>query len=263
MPDTPLRYSLAALLLLAAAGVSPPAEAQRAAYYVLDGFGGVHAGGGAPAISRKTPYFGFDIARDIAFVPYGTSGRAAGDGVLVLDGFGGVHTGGALPSSQAGPPTPYFAFDAARAIAFRNVPPRAEGSTGDGGALISMESATFTAISSATMVAPDDGFLLVAATGSFGCSAVASGDLWVAFGLDVDSTAGDAAAEYGGYIESCDSPAVIQTVAITRLFPVAAGGHTVNLLARKISASSALIDLKVRKSSVVVLYVDLSGDGSS
>ena len=41
---------------------SPPPEA---AVYVLDGLGGVHAGGGAPVLSPSTPYFGFDIARDL------------------------------------------------------------------------------------------------------------------------------------------------------------------------------------------------------
>lgn len=39
------------------------------AYYVLDGFGGVHAGGFAPAISPPTPYFGFDIAKDAGGAP--------------------------------------------------------------------------------------------------------------------------------------------------------------------------------------------------
>jgi hypothetical protein len=42
--------------------------AQYFGYYVLDGFGGVHRGGGAPAITPGTPYFGWNIARDIASI---------------------------------------------------------------------------------------------------------------------------------------------------------------------------------------------------
>ena len=42
-------------------------ELASTGYYVLDRFGGVHAGGGALVVtwSSATPYFGFDIARDI------------------------------------------------------------------------------------------------------------------------------------------------------------------------------------------------------
>ena len=34
-------------------------------YYVLDAFGGVHAGGGAPVLLPATPYFGFNVAQDL------------------------------------------------------------------------------------------------------------------------------------------------------------------------------------------------------
>jgi len=37
--------------------------------YVLDGFGGVHAMGGAPVLAPATLYFGWDIARDIELTP--------------------------------------------------------------------------------------------------------------------------------------------------------------------------------------------------
>ena len=86
------------------------ANAQQAQFYVLDGFGGVHAGGGAPSITPGTPYFGFDVARDFAYIPGVTA-----DGYLVVDGFGGVHEGGAVAGVT--PKPPYFGFDIARAIA--------------------------------------------------------------------------------------------------------------------------------------------------
>jgi len=44
-----------------------------AGYYVLDAFGGLHAGGSAPAPTGLPPYFGFDIARDMALLPGGGS----------------------------------------------------------------------------------------------------------------------------------------------------------------------------------------------
>ncbi len=70
--------------------------------YLLDGFGGFHYGGGAAPLSPLTPYFGFDIARDVEF---------AATGFYVLDGVGGVHAGGGAPAPS--PLTPYFGFDAA------------------------------------------------------------------------------------------------------------------------------------------------------
>jgi hypothetical protein len=68
--------------------------------YVLDGYGGVNSGGGAPVMSPATPYFGFDVARDL---------ELASTGYYVLDGWGGLHAGGGAPV-MAGPP--YFGFDA-------------------------------------------------------------------------------------------------------------------------------------------------------
>jgi hypothetical protein len=252
---------LTCALVLVATLVPGTAAGQRAAYYVLDGFGGVHAGGGAPAISAQTPYFGFDVAQDIAYVPYG-AGATFGNGVLVLDGFGGVHAGGALPGTQANPRTPYFGFNVARAITYRNVPPRAAGSTGTGFVQVNQVSATFTTVSSATLVAPDDGFLLVTATANVNCGSATTSNLWGKFSLNVDSTAGLFDIDYDVFLPACNHSSIADTVAITRLFPVAAGAHTVHLLARKVSASG-LANLRVNRSSVTVLYVDLDGVGSS
>ncbi len=103
-------------LVLFAAG---PVWAQHAGYYVLDGFGGVHAGGGAPAPSPATPYFGFDVAVDIDVVP-ADGLPLARDGIIVLDRFGGVHFGNVLAANPPSGGTPYFGFDAARAITHVN-----------------------------------------------------------------------------------------------------------------------------------------------
>ena len=70
--------------------------------YILDAYGGVHARG-VPVLTPVTPYFGFDVARDL---------ELAGTGYYVLDGFGGVHVGGGAPAITA--PTPYFGFDMGR-----------------------------------------------------------------------------------------------------------------------------------------------------
>lgn len=78
-------------------------ELASTGFYVLDGFGGIHAGGGASPMSPATPYFGFDIAKDI---------ELASTGFHVLDGFGGLHAGGG--ASPLSPATTYFGFDIAR-----------------------------------------------------------------------------------------------------------------------------------------------------
>jgi subtilisin family serine protease len=69
--------------------------------YVLDGRGGVHRFGGAPAVSG-TPYWpDWDIARAITISPDGTGG-------YVVDGYGGLHSfqiaGGAAPARPQGSP---------------------------------------------------------------------------------------------------------------------------------------------------------------
>src|SRR5512137_337206 len=97
---------------------SLPVLSQVAPYYVLDGYGGVHAGGGAPAIAPLTPYFGWDIAKSIDYVPVAAASSIYGDAVLVLDGYGGVHKGGKL-SSIGVPATPYFGFNVARSLVYR------------------------------------------------------------------------------------------------------------------------------------------------
>jgi len=74
-------------------------SAKRRHYWCLDGFGGVHGGGGASGITPDTPYFGVDIARDIELGP--------GGGYYLLDGLGGVHLGdGAAACTPAAPHRP-------------------------------------------------------------------------------------------------------------------------------------------------------------
>ncbi len=104
-------------------GLAPPP-----AFYVLDGFGEVHSGNFAPAVS-STP-FGVDIARDIEIVSVITCTGANGlvetrVGVWVLDGFGGVHASDHAPAGAV--PTPYVGFDIARNLELVGPPVRVDG----------------------------------------------------------------------------------------------------------------------------------------
>jgi hypothetical protein len=64
--------------------------------YVLDGYGGVHRFGSAPVIAAGAyPYFGFNIARDVAMMASATPQQPMG---YTLDGFGGVHPFGGAPT---------------------------------------------------------------------------------------------------------------------------------------------------------------------
>lgn len=69
--------------------------------YVLDGFGGIHAFGGAqPAVGG--PYWsGYDIARSLIYDPAIASG-------YVVDGRGGLHSFNSAPKAQT---LGYFSFD--------------------------------------------------------------------------------------------------------------------------------------------------------
>jgi len=81
--------------------------------YLLDGYGGFHAFGSAPASANGAVYWGgWDIARDVALLPSGTGG-------YVLDGYGGLHPFGvgSNPAPPALASTVYWGgFDIARRL---------------------------------------------------------------------------------------------------------------------------------------------------
>src|ERR1035437_2117415 len=86
------------------------AAAATTTTYVLDGWGGLHPFGGAPAVSGTAYWQGWDIARGIALDP--CAGQSGG---YVLDGWGGLHPFGGAP---AGSGTAYWqCWDIPRAIA--------------------------------------------------------------------------------------------------------------------------------------------------
>jgi spore germination protein YaaH len=90
----------------------PGASAPQSGF-VLDGFGGLHPYG-SPALTETSGasghYWGWDIARDFAFLPDGTGG-------FVLDGYGGLHpfrVSGTAPLTAQG--YDYFGWDIARKV---------------------------------------------------------------------------------------------------------------------------------------------------
>jgi hypothetical protein len=78
--------------------------------FTLDGFGGLHPWGGAPALAQVVSWQGRDIARGLVV----QRGRAGG---YVLDGSGGIHAFGVAPPVAAGASWP--GQDIARGIALR------------------------------------------------------------------------------------------------------------------------------------------------
>ncbi|OLE28456.1 MAG: hypothetical protein AUG44_07380 [Actinobacteria bacterium 13_1_20CM_3_71_11] len=71
--------------------------------YVLDGYGGVHTAGTIANV--PTAYFGFDIARDIVFLPTATAANPQG---YTLDGWGGIHPFGGAPAITGGGYWPFW-----------------------------------------------------------------------------------------------------------------------------------------------------------
>ena len=102
---SPRRAFPAIVILALAVAAFSPAAALAQAGYVLDGFGGIHAMGGAPVLLPATPYFGFDVTSAIQVTENGT-------GYYVLDSFGGIHAGGT--ATVPSPLPPYFGFSVAR-----------------------------------------------------------------------------------------------------------------------------------------------------
>ncbi len=75
--------------------------------YTLDGWGGLHADGGAPVLTSSGFWPYFNIARSIALFPDGQGG-------YMLDGYGGVHPIGNAPA--VGPVAFWYGWDIARQI---------------------------------------------------------------------------------------------------------------------------------------------------
>lgn len=245
---------IVAVLIFALSPFAAEAQMQKGEFYVLDGFGGVHAGGNAPVISPATPYFGFDVAEDLIYVPQGNS-AGNGEGLLVLDAFGGVHVGGALTVDPPALTTPYFGFDVARAIAARVIPPRANGDSSNN--IQTVSSSTFIPYASAVMYAPDDGFLIVNGSVILEMCASSSGQGRLYAGLSLDGNA--PLEEYTGTIPDC-STSDTDAVAMTRMFQVAAGKHRVDLVLAK---SSGLSDPIIGARGLTVIFIDHSSTGVS
>ena len=246
------RGVLVCFAMIVALGAATPAWAQHSHYYILDGYGGVHSGDGAPIIT-SAPYFGWDIARDIAYVPVGTA-TSTGDGMLVLDGFGGAHPAGALIADPPGTAPPYFGFDIARGIVTRNVPPRVDGASY--GVFPVLDSTTWVNIESATVHAPVDGFLFVAGSVNLYCADTGNANAQI--GVNVDGLN-----QLDGYF--FDAPDCTDfvgdrtdNVAITTLFPVTAGSHTANLVGQRTMGTA---DVYTDGTSIVALFVARDGQG--
>ncbi len=91
--------------------LAPWSSASVPAGWTLDGWGGVHAFGGAPNIGPVGAYWPkWDIARGLVVMPDSTASSVSG---FTLDGWGGLHPFGAVgaPAGAA-----YFGWDIARAI---------------------------------------------------------------------------------------------------------------------------------------------------
>ncbi len=81
---------------------SAPVDTRDFGCFVLDDFGGVHAGGAATRVPLTGgPYFGWNIARAIQVVRGGAAQNPSGLGLAVLDGYGALHTFSAARPQQS------------------------------------------------------------------------------------------------------------------------------------------------------------------
>lgn len=261
--EVPVRLrSVALVFVILAVGVMPVRAQNHAPHYVLDAFGGVHAAGGAPAIVPATPYFGFDVAASIEYIPIGTA-AASGDGILVLDKWGGVHRGGALAANPPSSSTPYFGFDAARDIVFRNVPPRIVSASAT--SVVDLDTATpaYTTLAPATIYAPTSGFLHVIGSSYMACLGGAGKDLIAILSANVDST-GPGPNLFQGRVDwkDCAPAAAVyspsQSRTVSFVIHVTAGLHTVNLLGRKVAGTGSV---RFADGSLVVQFVAQDSHG--
>ena len=83
--------------------LSPDSNIANGAGWVLDGYGGLHAFGTAPALAGSS-YFGRDLARGVV----AWTGPGPSPGGWVLDGWGGLHPFGAAAAIVGYPYWPNF-----------------------------------------------------------------------------------------------------------------------------------------------------------
>lgn len=226
-----LGFGFVALLL-----ISSPSFSQTWPYYVLDGWGGVHAGGGAAAISPTSSYFGWDIAKAIDYFAVANSSTNYGHGILVLDGYGGVHKGGKL-SGQSVAASTYFGWNIARDIVARIIPPRANYSSYNVGNT-EVTSSTYVVIRSVTIRLPDDGYVFMAANCALGNNH-ATVDTTCRFAFGVDGTTPVDGIERYIDLPSNAHPNHWHSATITQMDFLTAGQHTINFLIREATAGSA------------------------
>ena len=228
-------------------------------YYVLDGYGGIHSGSGAPAISPKTYYFGWDIARAFDYIAVASSSSNYGDGVLVLDGYGGVHLGGKL-STLTVSKTPYFGWDIARDIVYRDIPPRAYYSTYSHSNL-SITSSTYASIRSFYLDLPDDGYVFISGTTCMGNNdSTNPAQVWVALGVDSTTTPLDGIEAEQDCPPSGFGGSQWSSVTRTQMTFLSAGRHYFYFIARK---GSGTPDPAYFDTTLAAIYIDQSFQGVS
>jgi hypothetical protein len=178
----------------------------------------------------------------------------------VLDGFGGVHAAGKLPGFAANPRTPYFGFNVARAIAYRNVPPRLAGVSGDS---LQTDSLSYVVVTSVTVHAPAAGYLFVLATARASCPFEAtSGFSESQSSLAVDQTAIPDGDFTGVTLRvECTGFSAGEFIALSKVYPVEPGAHTAHLLGKK-GGTSGGNEARWRIVSLTALFVAQGADGS-
>lgn len=242
--------------------ISAPAFGQYAPFYVLDGFGGVHAGGGAPTITPAPTYFGWDIAKAIDYVPIAYSSLIYGDGLIVLDGYGGVHKGGELSGIVATwTNSTYFGWNIARDIVYRHIDPLANGevNTGD---FISITDSVMHNLEGVTIYCPSDGYVLATVNAMLWQS---DAGLWagVRYGIGYGTTTTYDAdthrwAAMGGTMTGSFLPH--QVACSTKLFSVTPGQHNFYFLLQRTDGTGTV---KVSNSTMSLIYINKNYRGSA
>jgi hypothetical protein len=232
-------------------------------YYVLDGYGGVHAGGGAVAFSPGSHYFGWDISKAIAYIPVGTA-VAQGDGLIQLDGWGGLWYAGALASDPPTGTTPWWGWNIARDIVYRIVPPRIEYSYSDSYSDLTLS--TYTNVASNYMHIPDDGFVFVTCNAELLAANATAGNNAVAeIGIGDNVTTGEApgTSRYevllGGDVEYYY--AGCRSVVTQRTFSVSKGSSYYFYFLVRRAAGTAPV--RVIEPNITMIFVDQNWRGES
>ena len=153
--------------------------------------------------------------------------------------------------------TPYFGFDAARAITYRNVPPRVNSKGAQGAVFVS--NSGLLVMETIPLHTPDHGHVLMITTVEVFCASTSNGDTVMEFTMNIDNANAQGVSVWTVKLTAAQCAAGdSETVTVANVLPQTAGAHSVFLLARRASGSATP---RLQRRTLNAVYINQNAFG--